>query len=126
MLKTFIISSALAIFAFAQDANAQISQAKPVVMKLSKLAEVKTLGDLVVYRNANFDKTVCEITDFIVYVERTGLDPAEFEVSGDNAKLTKILKSAKKGDRLSFVQVKGLCKGDAAKRQLPDAVIEVK
>jgi len=126
MLKTFIISSALAIFAFAQNANAQISQAKPVAMKLSKLAEVKTLGDLVSYRNANFDKTACEITDFIIYVERAGLDPIEIEVSSDNAKLTKTLKSAKKGDRISFVKVQGLCKGDAAKRQLSDAVIEVK
>ncbi len=142
MLKQIIFATTLAIFAFAQNANAQ------------KKAEVKTLGDLISYNIADLQKTTtqkpkqetttlgeisalaelkstsapatCEITSLVLQIERAGLDPMEITGLTNKEKFSKTMKSLKKGDRLTFTQMKGKCKGEAKEQELTDVVIEVK
>ncbi len=127
MLKPILIAFVLAIFAFAQNAAAQFSKEKPVAVKLADFKKKTSLLELM-SKNANFDKSACQITDFTMYKERPNLDPIELKSVDDKFKdvVATAIKTAKKGDRFTFVLIKGKCQGDLAKRQLSDIVIEIK
>ncbi len=126
MLKPTLLVAAFATFACVQNAAAQFSKEKPVSMKVADFKKKTALTDLMP-ANANFDKSLCKITDFTMYRERTGLDPVELKgvAAKFESSVASAIKTAKKGDRFTFVLVKGSCKGDAAKRELSDVVIEL-
>ena len=92
------------------------------------VAELKVYNTLyAAFENFDFDAS-CNITQFQITKVSKGKDPVFVTNKGGdfNGRTTSLIQTAKAGDKFIFDNIKTLCNGDIASRELSSLIIDVK